>query len=88
MLYLTINDDYEENHGFRTSVSSEKTPDAFPIDLTDWGEGSTDLAQAIYSNPGSADGIIAIVAAVAQTAFDAGILHQQSESGVDSVGTS
>lgn len=88
MLYLTVTADAEEDHGFKIDVSGNKQEGSIPLDLTVWGDGSPAIANAIYNHAGSADAITAIVAAVAQTAFNIGILHQQEKDGSDLIGVS
>ena len=86
MLFLSVHLDPKEDHGFKIDVSAERQEGAIPIDLQWWGEGSSEIAAAIYTNPGSADGFTAIISTVAQAAFNVGKLHQQHQDGVDLVG--
>lgn len=86
MLYLTVHADPEEDHGFKIDVSAERQEESIPVDLQIWGEGSPEIAAAIYKNPGSADAVTAIISAIAQAAFNVGKLHQQHEDGIDLIG--
>lgn len=88
-LYLTLETDAEQDHGVRVDITTEPRAEEKAVQLqklNQWGGSVAEFADVLYQEPGSSPIITALMVAIAQNAFNAGVVHGNHSQHADLIG--